>query len=90
MSLSLNDTSGMIHNELGVLHKQLRQYDKALNHFRQAIELDPGSAKPQINLARLHFQLGNKKSAREAFNRVLANFPEYEALARNYLLKIAP
>ena len=48
------------------------------------------SANPQINLARLYFQLGKGDLAREAFNRVIVSFPEHELLVRGYLAKIGP
>jgi len=90
LSLSLNSTSARIHNELGIVYKQTEKFDAALSHFQYAIKLDPDSANPQFNLARLHFQMGNNKLAREALVRIMADFPEHEAFARYYLLKISP
>ena len=89
-SLALNSGSALIHNEIGVLLKEDGEYDEAARHFRMAMDLDPMAANPQINLGRLYFQLGKGDLAREAFNRVLVNFPEHELLVRDYLEKIGP
>ncbi len=89
LSLSLNNSSARIHNELGIVYIQTGQFEEALDHFRITVELDPKSANALLNLARLYFQLGNDQLAREAFNRILLEFPEYEVLARDYLLKLS-
>ena len=89
MSLSLNNTSARIHDELGIVYFQAGKFEAALNHFQTGVELDPKSANALLNLARLHFQLGNDQLARQTFNRLLLEFPEYEALAREYLLKLS-
>lgn len=88
LSLSLNKDSAKIHNKLGIVFIQAGQFENALEQFQATIELDPGSANALLNLAKLHFHLGNHQSARDAFNRVLRDFPEYGALARDYLKKL--
>lgn len=89
MSLSLNDTSAKIHNELGIVYIQAGRFEEALGQFQTTVRLDPGSANALVNLGRLHFLLGNEQLAREAFNRVLVQFPDYEAVAREYLIKLS-
>lgn len=89
MSLSLNNDSARIHNEIGIVYIQTGQFEEALNHFRYTVELDPDSANALFNLARLYYLLGNDQLAREVFNRVLAEFPEYEMQARDHLLKLS-
>lgn len=86
--LALNPDSPIIHNELGVLYKQAADYDAAMRHFQRAIELNPAFAKAHVNLARLQFQLGNEALAKQAFQHILVNFPEHEAITRLYLSKI--
>ena len=88
MGLSLNADSSIIHNKLGILSKQMADYDAALSHFQRATELDPTAAKPQVNLARLQFQLGKEELARQAFQHILVNFPEHGEIARLYLSRI--
>jgi len=88
-SLSLNQRSAKIHNELGIVFIEAGQFEDALKQFQATVELDPGSANALLNLAKLHFHLGNEQAAREAFDRVERNFPEYSALAREYLQKLS-
>lgn len=89
LSLSLNQDSAKIHNELGIVFIEAGRFEDALEQFQATVRLDPGSANALLNLAKLHFHLGNEQAAREAFNRVLREFPEYGALARDYLQKLS-
>ena len=66
---------------LGVLQRELGQYDAALGSFEQASNADPRSADAVLNQAFLLEALGKKKEAAQAYNKVLGIDPEnYQAL----------
>ena len=89
MSLSLNNASARIHGELGIVYIQTGEFEQALNHLQTAVALDPKSAHALLSLAKLYFQMGNDQKARETFNRILLEFPEYEGFARSYLRRLS-
>ncbi len=89
-SLALNGASAKTHNELGIIYIEAGSFEEALTQFQATVELDPGSAQALLNLAKLHYHLGNEQAARDAFNRVRLEFPAYEPLAREYIQKLSP
>jgi Flp pilus assembly protein TadD len=46
-----------------------KRYDDAIAAFRRSIELQPNDSRAYYQLARLYQQLGNRKQARELFER---------------------
>jgi len=54
------------HNNLGVQHQKLRQWDQAILSYRRAIELRPNSAKARVNLAAVLLEQGQTQSAMES------------------------
>jgi tetratricopeptide (TPR) repeat protein len=87
-SIELNGASAKIHNELGIVYIDAGRFEEALAQFQATVEIDPKSAQALLNLAKLHYHLGNKQAAYDAFNRILREFPAYESLARDYLNKL--
>ncbi len=69
---------------LGVLQRQLGEYDAALASFEQASSTDPQNSGAILNQAMLLEALGKKKEAAAAYNKVLGMDPE-NALALNNL-----
>ncbi len=69
---------------LGVLQRQLGQYDAALASFEQAGSVDPHNSGAPLNEALLFEALGKRKEAAAAYNKVLTIDPE-NALALNNL-----
>ncbi len=66
---------------LGVLQRQLGQYDAALGSFEQASHADPRNAEAALNQAFLLEALGKKKEASDAYNKVLGIDPDnFQAL----------
>ncbi len=61
---------------LGLLQRQLEQYDAALASFEQAANADPHNADAFLNQAVLLDALGKRKEAAEAYNKVLGINPE--------------
>lgn len=68
--------------KLGILQRQLKEYDAALASFEQASSADPHNTSAALNQALLLEFLGKKKEAAAAYNKVLGIDPE-NALALN-------
>ena len=51
-SIELDPDSTQIHNDAGVVHSTVGDFDTAREHYRKALALDPGNAKAALNLAR--------------------------------------
>ena len=51
-SLELEPDSAEIHNDAGVVHSTIGDFDTAREHYRAALALDPGFAKAALNLAK--------------------------------------
>lgn len=69
------DTVGA-HNNLGVLYLQLKQYDKAMEHFNAANAIRP-TADVYGGIGNLEFKRGNYERALEAFDTALSLNPGY-------------
>jgi tetratricopeptide (TPR) repeat protein len=69
---------------LGVLQRELKQYDAALASFEQASNADPHNSAAVLNTAMLLESLGKKKEALAAYNKVIGIDPE-NPLAMNNL-----
>jgi len=69
---------------LGVMQRQLGQYDTSLASFEQAGNADPKSVAAFLNQALICDALGKKKEATDSYNKVLAIDPD-NPLALNNL-----
>jgi tetratricopeptide (TPR) repeat protein len=61
---------------LGILQRELGQYDAALASFQQASTADPHNSAALLNEGMLYEFMGNKKEALAAYNKVLGVDPE--------------
>jgi len=68
---------------LGVMQRQLLQYDTALASFEQAGNADPKNVAAFLNQALVCEALGRKKEATDAYNRVLAIDPDNPLVLNN-------
>ncbi|HRW76370.1 MAG TPA: tetratricopeptide repeat protein, partial [Saprospiraceae bacterium] len=66
-----------VHNELGILYRQLRQYDKCEEHLRKAQELAPSWGLPFANLAAVLTGLDRLDEAQVLIDKALILLPEY-------------
>ncbi len=82
--LKSNPNSTDVWMRLGVLQRQLGQYDAALASFEQAGTADPHNAGAPLNEALLLEAMGKRKEAAAAYNKTLAVDPE-NPLALNNL-----
>ena len=69
---------------LGVMQRQMGQFDTALASFEQAGNADPKNVSAFLNQALICDALGKKKEAADSYNKVLAIDPD-NALALNNL-----
>ena len=74
---------------LGILQRQLEQYDAAIASFQQSETASPRSPDAFINQATLLDQLGRKKEAVEVYNKVLGIDPENTLALNNLAFLIA-
>jgi Flp pilus assembly protein TadD len=82
--LKTSPNSADLWMRLGVMQRELGQFDAALASFEQAGSADPKNAEAFLNRAMLFEALGKKTEAHDAYNKVLALQPE-NALALNNL-----
>jgi tetratricopeptide (TPR) repeat protein len=68
---------------LGVMQRQLLQYDTALASFEQAGNADPKNVAAFLNQALVCEALGKKKDATDAYNKVLAIDPDNPLVLNN-------
>ncbi len=74
--LKTNANSSDIWVRLGMLQRQLGNYDAAVSSFEQASKADPKNVNALINEAMLFDLQGNKDKAGETYNRILGLDPE--------------
>ncbi len=71
-------------NSLGVIFYQTKNYAQAEQHFRKALEADPGNWTPAVNLGGALLNLGRPKEALE-YNQSAAKARPNDALANSQL-----
>lgn len=71
------------HNNAGVLAYHNGQYEKALENFRKAIEIDPGLIEAYNNLGLAYTEINEEKLAIEAFKKAIELAPELAAAYNN-------
>ena len=77
-----------MHNMMGVCSYKLNEFEKAIVHFKRAVELNPASAIDYANLGVNHAKLGNNTEAVEYFTLALTMDPSLD-FARSGLARIA-
>jgi len=70
-SIELDPTSSTAHHNLGVMLKKSLRLDDALNHFDQALELDPEYIKAANNLINLANKLGKRDLEIKAYRTLI-------------------
>lgn len=80
-----------LHNLRGACQVEFRAFDKAMEHFRKADELQPGSPNIIFNIGEIQFVTKDWKACEETFTRVLdmvKDDPKQLPLARLVEFKI--
>ena len=57
--------SADLHNELGFTHRRLRRMDKAFEHYRRALELDPQHRGAHEYIGEAYLMVNNLPKAKE-------------------------
>ncbi len=81
--LKTTANSAEIWLRLGVMQRQLLQYDTALASFEQAGNADPKNVAAFLNQALVCEALGRKKEATDAYNKVLSIDPDNALVLNN-------
>ena len=84
--LAKGGASAPVHNNLGIVHQERGEHEKAVVEFREAVRLDPASAAPRILLGASLLALGRVKEARTQLERAVKIAPQ-EPLARLQLAR---
>ena len=75
----INNELPAVHVTLGMIQQATGRYDKAVNSFRRALELDSVNADAYRGLARAYVQLGSIDQAEETYKRSIRLRPTYWA-----------
>ncbi len=79
-ALQLDPHAPYVHNELGILYKQLKDLDQAEFHFKKARELAPSWGLPYSNLCATLIRMNRLDEAQENATRALELLPEYSTI----------
>lgn len=66
----------VVHVNLGKTYRDLGKLEQALNSFRRAVVMDPGSASAHNNLGNVHYRLGNCGEAEYELSQAASLDPE--------------
>lgn len=77
-----------IFSNLGILYRQLKQYDRAKAMFGKSLELQPGYAPAFNNLGLVFVAEGRLEEAKYCFDQALASDPLLDA-AKSNKVKVA-
>ncbi|HYF30250.1 MAG TPA: tetratricopeptide repeat protein [Chitinophagaceae bacterium] len=81
-ALKINPQHAKAMEGMGVAHFKAGEYPKALEYFKKAVNLHPGSLNLECNLADSYRMAGQTEEAERIYQRVLARCPKYlDALA---------
>jgi tetratricopeptide (TPR) repeat protein len=75
--LKINPNYANAHNNLGVIYKDLGQYQKAKNYFEKITEINPNYANAHNNLGAIFKELGQHQKAKECFEKAIKINPNY-------------
>lgn len=76
-----------LHNSMGVCFFKKEMYEKAIEHFKRAVELNPASAIDYANLGVNHHRIGRDEEAAEFLTLALTLDPSLD-FARELLIKL--
>ena len=73
----LNSNSAEAHNNLWILYEIMKEYDKSIEEFRKAADLDPLDAHNHFNLALSYRRKGDIQEAIREYDTALALSPDF-------------
>ncbi|MFC1867520.1 type II secretion system secretin GspD [Thermodesulfobacteriota bacterium] len=66
-------------SDLGFLHLQAKEYDKALEYYEKSIEINPENPYAILNMGFIYEKRGDKDKAAEMYNRLITLNPDERA-----------
>jgi Tfp pilus assembly protein PilF len=76
-ALKVNPRMGIAHVNLIAIYGELNLPERAEQHYRDSVRLDPGWVEAQYNWGMFLFRQGRKEEAAEAFTRAVQLNPNY-------------
>lgn len=70
--LDIDPNHAVCNNLMGMLCRQLRRYDEAVQYIRTAIRFDPGDAKAHANLGQAYLMKGDFAESAQSFQKALS------------------
>ncbi|MDO8427338.1 MAG: tetratricopeptide repeat protein [Deltaproteobacteria bacterium] len=78
------EISGQAHNERGVYHYNLLQFNESIDEFKKGLSLEPSNSALYNNLGLAYMGEGRYDEAKEAFIQALKLKPDYPEALNNY------
>ena len=76
-------------NNIGLIFKELGEYDKATQHWQKAISIDVSFKDSHFNLGLLYHELGSYKEALNCYKKTIEIDPRYDSAHSNMALIFA-
>jgi tetratricopeptide (TPR) repeat protein len=81
--LEFNPNLADVHNNLGIIFKQLEENQKAISCFKKAFEINPNFTDAHYNLGNLLKKLGENQKAISCYEKVIKINPNYTDALNN-------
>ncbi len=85
-TIAVNPASWMAQNNLAIHLLHSGRPDEAIQHFEEALRLDPNYAEAHYNLGNALFREGRMEEARGHYERALQLIPEFAAARYNFAI----
>lgn len=90
-AISLSPDYAEAYSNLGIVYKQRKQYEQAIDYFKKSAELDPSYVSAQSHLGAVYLAQGKLDAAVDVLRKALKKDPRFDYAAFNlglaYLLK---
>ena len=80
LAMKLGRNFALLQNNLGFSYYHLRQYDKAIKMFDEAIKIDPGLVEAWYNRALVYEEMGDADNYRRDIEQAYKINPKYKDL----------
>ena len=82
-ALELDDLNSKGHNYLGNVYSELKEYEKAIEQYKKAINIDLNFRDPYINLGNVYSDLKEYEKAIEQYKKAIEIDPKYPGSYNN-------
>ncbi|MBF0529345.1 MAG: tetratricopeptide repeat protein, partial [Deltaproteobacteria bacterium] len=70
-----------IHNQMGIVYRKLKEWDKALECYRWSLELAPDDENIHFNIGLVYMEQKKKYLAENHFRKALELYPGFQEAA---------